>query len=122
MQLVPEFAIKPRAIDVSSTEKPKAPATGATYLKDSPNIETFVFALVDALARTSAKCDAFETSFTNPSFIIVVVPSAANPKAVIASVTISEVVAKSNPSAAARFIMPSILCNISSVFHPAIAI
>ena len=43
-------------------------------------------------------------------------------KAVRASVTISEVDAKSSPEAAARFIMPSIPLNISLVFQPAIAI
>ena len=107
---------------MSSTEYPNDPATGATYLNDSPSIETFVFAFELAEAITSAKCDAFETSLTNPSFTIFVVPSAANPNAVIASVTMSDVVAKSNPSAAERFIIPSILFNISFVFQPAIAI
>ena len=44
------------------------------------------------------------------------------PNAVSASVTISEVVARSSPEAAARFIIPSIPSSISAVFHPAIAI
>ena len=39
------FAISPSASEVSSTEYFKAPATGAIYLKLSPNIPTFVFAL-----------------------------------------------------------------------------
>ena len=41
--------------------------------------------------------------------------------AVSASVTMSEVVARSAPDAAARFMTPSIPSSISSVFHPAIA-
>ena len=44
------------------------------------------------------------------------------PNAVIASVTISEVVARSRPSAAASDIMPSIPLSIDLVFQPAIAI
>ena len=75
-----------------------------------------------AFASTSAKCVALDTSFVYPSLMIVVVPSAANPKAVIASVTISLVVARSSPDAAARFMIPSILVSISPVFQPAIAI
>ena len=49
------LAIKPSAKDVSSTEYFKAPATGAMYLKDSPNMLTFVFAFALACANTSAK-------------------------------------------------------------------
>ncbi|GFI47770.1 hypothetical protein IMSAGC019_03096 [Lachnospiraceae bacterium] len=105
--LIPAFAIKPIAVAVSSAEYPKAPATGATYLNVSPIIPTFVFAFEDAWARISAKC---------------VESWADNPKAVRASVTISEVVAKSSPDAAARFIIPSMPFSISSVFQPAIAI
>ena len=44
------------------------------------------------------------------------------PKAVSASVTISDTEAKSSPDAAAKFIIPSIPFSISPVFHPAIAI
>ena len=58
-------------------------------------------------ARTSEKCPA------SLAFM---------PNAVRASVTISEVVAKSSPDAAARLMIPSIPFSISSVFHPAIAI
>ena len=76
-------------------------------MNDSPIMETFVFALDEAAASTSAKCPE---SFAD------------NPKAVSASVTISEVVARSSPDAAARFIMPSTPESISSVFQPAIAI
>ena len=49
-------------------------------------------------------------------------PGPKNAKAVSASVTISEVVAKSSPEAAAKFITPSIPESMSSVFQPAIAI
>ena len=106
LALIPEFAISPIARAVSSAVYPKAPATGATYLNVSPIIPTLVFALEDACANTSAKC---------------VESSADNPNAVKASVTISEVVAKSSPDAAARFIIPSKPFSISSVFQPAIA-
>ena len=76
-------------------------------MNDSPIMPTFVFAFALACASTSAKCpesDAF------------------SPKAVKASVTMSEVVARSSFEAAARLIIPSMPCSISSVFHPAIAI
>ena len=73
----------------------------------SPIIDTLVFALEDAAARTSAKCPESD---------------AVNPNAVSASVTISDVVARSSPDAAARFIIPDIPSIISDVFHPAIAI
>ena len=56
VDLIPAFAIRPMASAVSSTEKPKAPAIGAQYLKVSPIIDTFVFALELAAASTSAKC------------------------------------------------------------------
>ena len=69
-------------------------------------MDTFVFALEDAAARMSAKW---------PESL------AESPKAVKASVTMSEVVAKSSPEAAARFMTPSIPSSISSVFQPAIA-
>ena len=55
VDLIPAFAIRPIASAVSSTEKPNAPATGAAYLKVSPIMATFVFALDDAAASTSAK-------------------------------------------------------------------
>ena len=64
-------------------------------------------------AKVSAKYVAFATPF--------VVPSAARPKAVMASVTISETDAKSSPEAAARFMTPSIPFNMSLAFHPAMA-
>ena len=106
LPLMELFAIRPSARDVSSTLYFMAPATGATYLNDSPNIPTFVFALALAFANTSAKC---------PESL------AFNPKAVNASVTISEVLAKSSPEAAARFIIPDIPAVICSGSHPAIA-
>ena len=105
--MIPALAIRPSATDVSSAEIPSAPATGAAYLNDSPIMETFVLALLDAAARTSAKCEE---------------SSADSPKAVRASVTISDVVARSSPEAAARFMIPSIPESMSSVFQPAIAI
>ena len=121
LALIPEFAIRPIAVAQSSTLNPKAPATGATYLNVSPIIPTLVLELDAAFASTSAKCVALETSFEYPFLMMVVVPSAASPKAVIASVTMSLVDARSSPDAAARFIIPSILFSISPVFHPAIA-
>ena len=68
--------------------------------------EEQTLALDDAFARISAKC---------------VESDADSPKAVKASVTISLVVARSSPEAAARFIIPSIPSSMSAVFHPAIA-
>ena len=44
--------------------------------------------------------------------------AADKPKAVRASVTISEVVARSSPEATARFMIPSMPFNMSEVFHP----
>ena len=73
----------------------------------SPIIETFVLALLLAAARISAKCPL--------SFAV-------SPKAVRASVTMSDVVARSSPDAAARLMIPSMPDSISSVFQPAIAI
>ena len=104
--LIPELAIKPMASAVSSTLYPIAPAIGAAYLKVSPIMLTLVLAFEDAAASTSAKCPE---------------SSALRPKAVRASVTISEVVPKSSPDAAARFMMPSRPDVICSVFHPAMA-
>ena len=106
LALIPLFAIKPIATAQSSAENPNAPATGATYLKVSPIRETFVFALLEATAKTSAKCPE---------------SAAVSLKAVNASVTISLVVAKSSPDAAAKFMIPSIPFSISVVFQPAIA-
>ena len=67
---------------------------------------TFVLAEELAFANTSAKC---------------ALSDADKPNAVNASVTMSDVVAKSSPSAAARFIMPSMPSIMSCVFQPAIA-
>ena len=105
--LIPLLAMSPMASAVSSAEKPSAPAMGAQYLNVSPIMDTLVFALEDAAARMSAKW---------PESL------ADRPKAVKASVTMSEVVARSSPDAAARFMMPSIPSSISTVFQPAIAI
>ena len=106
VDLIPALAINPIASAVSSAEKPNAPAIGATYLNVSPIISTFVFALELAAANTSAKCP---------------LSAAVSPNAVRASVTISDVTARSVPDAAARFITPSIPASISPVFQPAIA-
>ena len=106
VDLIPAFAIKPMASAVSSAENPSAPAIGAQYLKVSPIMDTLVLALEDAAARMSAKW---------PESL------ADSPNAVSASVTISEVVARSSPDAAARFMMPSMPSSMSSVFQPAIA-
>ena len=103
---IPAFAIRPIATAVSSAENFSAPATGATYLNVSPISDTFVFALDDAAAIISAKCPL---SFADM------------PKAVSASVTMSDVCARSSPEAAARFMMPSMPFIMSPVFHPAIA-
>ena len=65
-----------------------------------------MFALDDAFASTSAKCPE---------------SSAFRPNAVNASVTMSDVVARSSPDAAARFMMPSIPFSMSPVCQPAIA-
>ena len=107
VDLIPAFAIRPIASATSSAVYPKAPATGAAYLNVSPIIDTLVFALLDAAAKISAKCPE---------------SAAVSPKAVRASVTISDVVARSSPDAAARLMIPSIPESISDVFHPAIAI
>ena len=104
--LMPLFAIRPMASAVSSAENPSAPAIGAQYLNVSPIMLTLVLALDEAAARISAKCPE---------------SAADRPKAVKASVTISEVVARSSPDAAARFMMPSMPPSISSVFQPAMA-
>ena len=107
LALIPEFAIRPIAVAQSSAEYPRAPATGATYLNVSPISPTFVLEFDAALANTSAKC---------------VASLACIPNAVNASVTMSLVVARSSPDAAAKFIMPSIPESMSAVFQPAIAI
>jgi len=104
--LIPAFAISPIASAVSSMLYPIAPATGATYWNVCPILDTLVFAFAEACAKTSAKCvesDAFRL------------------KAVSASVTISDVVPRSSPLAAARFMIPSIPLIMSEAFHPAIA-
>ena len=104
--LMPWLAINPRASVVSSTEYPREPATGAAYLNDSPSIWTFVLLFADAVANTSAKCP---------------LSLADKPNAVKASVTMSDVVAKSSPDAAAKSITPLIPESMSPVFHPAMA-
>ena len=72
----------------------------------SPIRPTFVFALEAVFANTSEKY---------------VLCSALIPNAVIASVTISDVAARSSPEAAARFITPAKPSAISEVDQPAIA-
>ena len=107
VDLMPAFDIRPTASAASSTLKPKAPATGAQYLKVSPIIATSVFDAADAVANTSAKCAA---------------SCAFSPKALSEPTTISEVIARSSPEDAARFITPSIPESICSVVQPACAI
>ena len=104
--LIPAFAIVPMATATSSIEKPSAPATGVTYWNVEPMSSTFVFALAAAAAITSASLPASFASYPRP---------------VNASVTISDVSAKSAPEAAARFRIPSKPSSISLVFQPAIA-
>ena len=104
--LTPELAMTPIAVATSSTSYFRAPARGATYLNVSPIMPTFVFELVAAAARTSAKCAE---------------SLACRPKAVSASVTISETRPRSSPDAAARFMTPSMPFIISLVFQPAMA-
>ena len=79
---------------------------GAAYLNVSPIMDTLVLALLEAAANTSEKR---------------AVSAAVKPKAVRASVTMSEVVPRSSPEAAAKLRTPSIPESISSVFQPAIA-
>ena len=76
----------------------KLESVGILKLKqDSPIMETLVFALAADCANTSEKCAA---------------SLAFKPNAVSASVTISLVVPKSSPDAAARFRIPSIPSSI----------
>ena len=105
--LTPAFAIRPSAVVVSFIEYPIAPAVAATFLKDSPSKDTFVFDFDAATAKTSAN---------SPLSL------AFNPKAVKASVTISDTPANSSPLAAARFIIPAIPSIICDEFQPAIPI
>ncbi len=107
LPLIPAFAINPVASATSSIEYFKVPAIAPAYLNVSPIKDTFVLELDAATAITSAKCPA------SLAFI---------PKAVKASVTISDVVPRLSPDAAARLRIPSIPPIISSVFQPAIAI
>ena len=104
--LTPAFAISPTATAVSSMEAPRAPATGAAYWNVSPIIATLVLAFDDAAAMISASLPESCADF---------------PKAVSASVTMSDVVARSSPDAAARSMIPSTPLSMSPVFHPAIA-
>ena len=102
--LTPALAIKPVNAAVSSMEAPKALATGAAYFIVSPIISTLVLVLVAVTAKTSAIWLAF---------------SADRPKAVKSSETISAVLAKSVPPAAANAKRPGIPAIICSVFQPA---
>ena len=91
--LTPLFAKVPSIIATSCMLYPKAPATGATYLNDSPSKSTVVFDEREASANT----------FTNS-----VVSSADLPNAVKLSVTISDTLDKSSPDAAPRASTPGI--------------
>ena len=104
--LMPALAMTPRATATSSALYPSDPASGATYLKDSPRVLTFVLEFAAAAARMSTKSP---------------VSSAVIPKAVRASVTMSDTVARFSPDAAARFMTPSIPASICSLSQPAIA-
>ena len=101
---IPLFAMTPRAVATSSMEYPAAPATGATYLKDSPRDWTSVLDALEAIAKTSAKCAA---------------SLAARPNPVRELVTMDDASARAIPSLAARFMTPSMPCNMASVFQPA---
>ena len=105
--LIPLLAIRPIATAVSSMLYPKAPATGATYLNVSPILATSVFVAFAAIAITSAN---LPLSFADI------------PNAVRASVTISDVVPRSSPEAAAKDMSPSIPSIISFASQPACAI
>ncbi len=100
------LAIRPMAREVSSMLYFIVPAIGATYLKVSPIKATLVFDLEVAAANTSAKCVDF---------------SADKPKAVRASVTMSDTLARLSPDAPARFIIPAIPSSICLSSQPAIA-
>ena len=104
LPFMPLLAISPSATDMSSILYPIAPAMGATYLKLSPSMPTFVFELVVAAASTSAKC---------------ALSAAVSPNAVSASVTMSDTVPRSSPDAAARLIMPGRPSIISCASQPA---
>ena len=104
--LMPALAMSPIPRATSSMLYPRAPDAAPTYLKVSPIMLTLVLAFEDATASTSANRPL--------SFAVI-------PKAVSASVTMSLVVARLSPEAAARDIMPSIPFSISPVFQPAIA-
>ena len=122
--LIPLLAMMPRATAVSSTEYPMVPAIAPQYLKDSPSMDTLVLALDDTAASTSAKCSTLlmPVSIYCPFSNFIQFLSAARPNAVMASVTISDVVPRSSPAAAARFISGPTAASISSVFQPAMAI
>ena len=81
-------------------------SVNAQYQKCKKDDHPRLIALDEAFANISAKC---VESFAD------------NPNAVNASVTMSLVVARSSPEAAAKFIIPSIPSSISPVFQPAIA-
>ena len=104
--MIPLLAIKPICSPTSSTLYPSEPDKLATYLNVSPIFPTSVFADVAVFANTSAKWSA---------------SLALSPKAVIASVTMSEVVPKSSPLAAAKFKTPLNADVDCSTFQPAIA-
>ena len=104
--LMPALAIRPIATAASSMLYPSAPTIGATYLNVAPISSTFVFAFDEAAAITSA---------SRPESF------AEYPIAVSASVTMSDADARSDPEAAARFMIPSMPFSMSDVFHPAIA-
>ena len=95
--LMPLFAIRPARAAVSSIDAPNAWATGAAYFIVSPSISTLVLVLVITAAYTSAICADF---------------SALSPKAVRLSDTMSAVLAKSVPPAAARLSKPGIPARI----------
>ncbi len=105
--LMPELAIRPVAMAMSSMVYPMAPATVPAYLNVSPIISTFVLEFMAACAMTST---------------ILAVSSASMWNAVRTSVTMSDAMARSSPDAAARSSTPLIPAIICSVFQPAIPI
>ena len=104
LALTPAFAMRPVRAAVSSMVAPYPLATGAAYFMVSPIISTLVLHRVAVTAKTSAMWLAC---------------SAERPKAVRSSDTISAVLAKSVPPAAAKANKPGIPAIICSVFHPA---
>src|SRR5699024_11116849 len=102
--LIPLSAKIPKNAEVCSISMPAALALAPTYLSASPNWSTSVFVLLDAAAKAS---------------VIRPASSAFIPNMDIPSVTMSAVLAKSIPDAAAKFRAGSIPATICDVSQPA---